>query len=133
MTPSFTGRTAWMWPGGRPIIRLASTPPATGRPSRVLTATTEGSLRTIPRPRTYTTVLAVPRSTAMSRPINEEKELLGTMTQRPPPGGRATRPGYVVPPNHAGGGLRSRSPGPTPAVGPTQLARSDITPTSGGV
>jgi len=32
------------------------------------TATTEGSESTMPRPRTYTSVLAVPRSTAMSRP-----------------------------------------------------------------
>ena len=66
---------AWMWAGVRPIIRLASAPTARGRPSRTLTATTDGSLRTIPRPRTYTTVFAVPRSTAMSRPMNEENRL----------------------------------------------------------
>ncbi len=73
MTPSFKGRMAWMWAGVRPIMRLASTPTANGRPSRTLTATTDGSLSTMPRPRTYTTVLAVPRSTAMSRPMIEEK------------------------------------------------------------
>ncbi len=74
MTPSFSGRMAWMWVGVRPIIRLASAPTATGRPSLTLTATTDGSLRTMPSPRTYTSVLAVPRSTAMSRPMMEENE-----------------------------------------------------------
>ena len=72
MTPSFSGRMAWMWLGVRPIIRLASAPTASGRPSFTLTATTEGSLSTMPRPRTYTRVLAVPRSTAMSRPSSEK-------------------------------------------------------------
>ena len=43
---------AWMWAGVRPIIRLASVPTASGRPSLTFTATTEGSLRTMPRPRT---------------------------------------------------------------------------------
>ena len=38
--------------GVRPIIRLASVPTARGRPSCTLMATTEGSLRTMPRPRT---------------------------------------------------------------------------------
>ena len=64
---------AWMWAGVRPIMRLASMPTARGRPSRTLTATTDGSFSTMPRPRTYTTVLAVPRSTAMSRPMIEER------------------------------------------------------------
>src|SRR5580698_6758702 len=68
MTPSLSGRTATMLPGVRPIIRLASTPTATIWPVLVLSATTEGSLSTMPRPRTYTSVFAVPRSTAMSRP-----------------------------------------------------------------
>ena len=36
------------------------------RPDPFSTATTEGSLSTIPSPFTYTKVLAVPRSTAMS-------------------------------------------------------------------
>ena len=65
---------AWMWAGVRPIIRLASAPTATGRPSLVLTATTDGSLSTMPSPRTYTRVLAVPRSTAMSRPTIDDRE-----------------------------------------------------------
>jgi hypothetical protein len=66
---------AWMWLGVRPIMRLASTPTASGRPSFTLMATTDGSLSTIPRPRTYTRVLAVPRSTAMSRPMMLAKTL----------------------------------------------------------
>ena len=41
-----------MWPGVRPIIRFASAPTASGRPSFTLIATTDGSLRTMPRPRT---------------------------------------------------------------------------------
>ncbi len=36
-----------------------------------LRTTTDGSLSTMPRPRTYTKVLAVPRSTAISRPIQD--------------------------------------------------------------
>ncbi len=74
MTPSFSGRMALMCAGVRPIMRLASEPTATGRPSLTLTATTDGSFRTMPSPRRYTRVLAVPRSTAMSRPMIEEKE-----------------------------------------------------------
>ncbi len=72
MTPSFSGLMAWMWLGVRPIMRLASAPTASGRPSFTLTATTDGSLSTMPRPRTYTRVFAVPRSTAMSRPRIEK-------------------------------------------------------------
>ncbi len=49
MTPSFSGRIAWMCAGVRPIIRLASVPTASKRPSRALTATTDGSSSTIPR------------------------------------------------------------------------------------
>lgn len=71
MTPSFMGRTATMLPGVRPIIFLASAPTARIPPVLVLIATTDGSLSTIPRPLTYTSVLAVPRSTAMSRPMND--------------------------------------------------------------
>jgi hypothetical protein len=52
MTPSFSGRTATMLAGVRPIIRFASTPTARISPVLVLVATTDGSLRTIPRPRT---------------------------------------------------------------------------------
>src|SRR6202035_3277423 len=68
ITPSFRGRIAEIVPGVRPSIRFASTPTACTSPVRWSMATTEGSERTIPRPRTYTSVFAVPRSTAMSRP-----------------------------------------------------------------
>src|ERR671935_658391 len=68
MTPSFSGRIAEIVPGVRPSIRFASTPTACTSPERWSIATTEGSDSTIPRPRTYTSVFAVPRSTAMSRP-----------------------------------------------------------------
>lgn len=71
ITPSFSGRTATMLPGVRPIIFFASAPTARMPPVLVLIATTDGSLSTIPRPLTYTSVLAVPRSTAMSRPMND--------------------------------------------------------------
>jgi hypothetical protein len=55
-------------PGVRPSIRFASTPTACTSPVRWSIATTDGSESTMPRPRTYTSVFAVPRSTAMSRP-----------------------------------------------------------------
>ena len=48
----------------------ARAPTARMAPLRVLIATTDGSFRTTPRPRTYTSVFAVPRSTAISRPRN---------------------------------------------------------------
>ena len=51
MTPSFNGRIVLMRPGVRPIIRFASRPTATGRPSLMSMATTDGSLSTIPWPR----------------------------------------------------------------------------------
>src|SRR5579875_3195543 len=80
ITPSLSGRIATMLPGVRPIIRFASTPTATICPLFVLSATTEGSLSTIPRPRTYTRVFAVPRSTAMSRPRNDKALLITNET-----------------------------------------------------
>ena len=52
ITPSFNGRMASMWAGVRPTIRFASVPTARGWLSLVLTATTDGSLRTMPLPRT---------------------------------------------------------------------------------
>ena len=55
MTPSFNGRMAVMLPGVRPSIIFASAPTAcTERPPREVSsriATTDGSLRTMPRPR----------------------------------------------------------------------------------
>src|SRR4029077_17289932 len=66
ITPSFMGRTAMMLPGVRPNIRFASVPTASTRPDFFSTATTEGSLSTIPFPCTYTRDDAVPRSMARS-------------------------------------------------------------------
>ena len=67
MTPSRSGRTAMMLAGVRPTIRLASAPIARTRFVLASIATTDGSLITIPRSRTWTRVLAVPRSIPMSR------------------------------------------------------------------
>ncbi len=54
MTPSRRGRIASIWSGVLPIIILASSPTALTRltPLIVSIATTDGSLRTMPRPRT---------------------------------------------------------------------------------
>ncbi len=66
ITPSFMGRTAMIPSGVRPSMRLASSPtPLTRFVSRSM-ATTDGSLSTIPSPLTYTSVFAVPRSTAIA-------------------------------------------------------------------
>ena len=67
MTPSRSGRTAMMLAGVRPTIRLASAPMARTFFVFASIATTDGSLMTMPRSRTWTSVLAVPRSMPMSR------------------------------------------------------------------
>jgi hypothetical protein len=66
MTPWRSGRVAAIVAGVRPIIRSASAPTACTSPLSTSEATTEGSDTTIPLPPTYTSVLAVPRSIAMS-------------------------------------------------------------------
>ena len=70
MTPSFSGRMAVMVPGVLPSISLATSPTAlpfcSTRLVPFLTATTLGSLRTMPSPLTHTRVLHVPRSMPMS-------------------------------------------------------------------
>ena len=66
ITPWRSGRVAEMLAGVRPIIRSASAPTAWTRPVLESDATTEGSETTIPRPLTYTSVFAVPRSIAIS-------------------------------------------------------------------
>ena len=66
MTPSFMGLMATMLPGVRPSISLASLPTASTSPVFLFNATIEGSLTTMPLPRAYTSVLAVPRSIARS-------------------------------------------------------------------
>src|ERR671916_2639638 len=68
MTPSLRGRIATMLPGVRPSIRLAAEPTATTLSVLLSMATTEGSESTIPCPLTNTSVFAVPRSIATSRP-----------------------------------------------------------------
>src|SRR5437763_14311739 len=74
MTPSFIGLIATMLPGVRPSMSFASLPPASTRPFTLLIATMEGSFTTIPLPRAYTQVLAVPRSMARSLENNESIE-----------------------------------------------------------
>jgi hypothetical protein len=88
ITPSRMGRIAVIASGVRPSIRLASVP--TARISRVceLSATTDGSLSMMPRPRTYTRVFAVPRSTAMSRPMMLLAMPVGLSCAREGPGRR---------------------------------------------
>src|SRR5680860_1919473 len=66
ITPWRSGRTAEIRAGVRPIMRWASSPTACTAPLSVSIATTDGSEDTIPSPRTNTSVLAVPRSIAMS-------------------------------------------------------------------
>ena len=68
ITPSLSGRTAMMLAGVRPTIAFASEPTAMTSLVLLSMATTEGSLMTIPRPRTCTRVFAVPRSMPRSRP-----------------------------------------------------------------
>ena len=66
ITPSLRGRTATIEPGVRPMTSLASLPTYRALSVLVLTATTDGSLITMPFPRIYTRVFAVPRSIPMS-------------------------------------------------------------------
>ena len=63
MTPSRMGRTTSIVSrGSRPSMLRASRPTALTFPSLAEMATTDGSLMTIPRPRTKTRTFAVPRS-----------------------------------------------------------------------
>src|SRR5579864_225739 len=77
MTPSFMGLMATMLPGVRPSISFASLPTASTSPVFLLMATMEGSFTTMPLPRAYTSVLAVPRSMARSleKMLNSERRL----------------------------------------------------------
>src|SRR5687768_7321248 len=74
MTPSFIGLIATMFPGVRPSMSFASLPTASIRPLTLLMATIEGSLTTMPLPRAYTHVFAVPRSIARSLENSENRE-----------------------------------------------------------
>src|SRR5579864_3604185 len=77
MTPSFIGLMATMLPGVRPSISFASLPTASTSPVFLLMATIEGSFTTIPLPRAYTSVFAVPRSMARSleKMLNSDRRL----------------------------------------------------------
>ena len=77
ITPSLRGRTAIMFAGVRPTISLASAPMAFGSRERLSMATQEGSLMTIPLPRTLTRVLEVPKSMPMSSEKNPSSQLRG--------------------------------------------------------
>src|SRR6267378_1166173 len=81
MTPSFIGLIATMLPGVRPSMSLASLPTASTRPFTLLIATMEGSLTTIPFPRAYTQVFAVPKSIARSL---EKRESIDRRLNRAP-------------------------------------------------
>src|SRR5262245_3564892 len=74
MTPSFIGLIATMLPGVRPSMSFASLPTASIRPLTLLIATMEGSFTTMPLPRAYTQVFAVPRSIARSLENRENRE-----------------------------------------------------------
>ena len=66
MTPRSTGRTKASSCGTRPAKAAAFAPSATTSRVSRSTASTDGSRTTTPSPRTYTTVLAEPKSTAIS-------------------------------------------------------------------
>src|SRR5579859_2110602 len=71
------GLMATMLPGVRPSISFASLPTASTSPVFLLMATMEGSFTTMPLPRAYTRVLAVPRSMARSleKMLNSDRRL----------------------------------------------------------
>ena len=92
MTPSFIGLIATMLPGVRPSISLASRPTASTRPLTLLMAMIDGSLTTMPLPRTYTQVLAVPRSMARSLENRENRERNAKIRGLLPPESRDGRP-----------------------------------------
>src|SRR5574340_1107009 len=77
MTPSRNGRIATTLAGVRPTISLACTPIASGRRLLLSIATHDGSLITIPFPRTLTSVFAVPKSIPMSKENNPISQLKG--------------------------------------------------------
>ena len=111
MTPSRSGRTAMMFAGVRPTIRLASAPMARTRLVLASIATTDGSLITIPRSRTWTSVLAVPRSMPMSREKRPSRRsnmvgsrvLVGRVGRGRDDRGRVSRAGMEAGPHRASG------------------------------
>src|SRR4028118_1412037 len=85
MTPSFSGLSATMLPGVRPSMRLAPEPTATTLSVLVSMATTDGSESTMPCPLTNTSVFAVPRSIATSRPKSPPNILVPSVRSSAPP------------------------------------------------
>src|SRR4028119_2024831 len=85
MTPSLSGLNAVMLPGVRPSMRLAPEPTATTLSDLLSMATTDGSESTMPCPLTNTSVFAVPRSIAMSRPKSPPNILVPSVRSSAPP------------------------------------------------
>ncbi len=66
ITPSISGRTAWIFGGVLPSISTAAAPTALTSLVSVSTAITVGSFRTMPLFFIYTSIVAVPRSILIS-------------------------------------------------------------------
>src|SRR3989338_10300286 len=79
MTPSFIGRYAIISSGVRPTISFASFPTASILLSICDTATTEGSLRTMPFPGTNTSTVVVPKSMPS---LGENEKAMGSALYR---------------------------------------------------
>jgi hypothetical protein len=77
ITPSRSGRNVTMLAGVRPTIALAAAPIFSGSLVRLLIATQEGSLITMPLPLTLTKVFAVPRSIPRSSDSNPSNHFIG--------------------------------------------------------
>jgi len=82
ITPSRKGRIATTFAGVLPTISFACAPIANGRRLRLSIATQEGSFRTIPFPRTFTSVFAVPRSMPISREKSPSNQFNGLNANR---------------------------------------------------
>src|SRR4028118_245197 len=85
MTPSLSGLNAVSLPGVRPSMRLAPEPTSTTLSVLVSMATTDGSESTMPCPLTNTSVFAVPRSIATSRPKSPPNILVPSVRSSAPP------------------------------------------------
>src|SRR5947208_16347183 len=78
-------------------MRRASEPTACTWPVSSENATTDGSKSTIPRPRMKTSVFAVPRSTARSRPPKDpRRRTVRTLDEREAAGAASLRWGGVL-------------------------------------
>src|SRR5574338_1046270 len=122
ITPSLSGRTAMIPSGVRPSIRLASRPMPRMRPLPFSMATTEGSLSTIPSPLTYTRVLSVPRSTAISLAGSSEENLSAPSFIEETPRQRPGRTGADLSYKHQYGRTRRRLPLAQPGAAESAVA-----------